>query len=200
MAGPTENMKKGWRSISSVIDIDEPEPYGRYFGCEHEEENNVKLKPKDHPFSHVCTEAVVSQHRTNDFWQHNQQDGTWIRHHVYPRKRLFHPRDCENSVPTHAFMDERTTIIDEPKTEIQDGWKKKGEEDLRKWWTGKTIFKSSNPIDPEVSHAAAAKAKPGTHRKKSAAKRLAREQRLTNMENLNIQKGGCMEVPLNVVK
>lgn len=41
MAGPTKNMKKGWKSISSVIDIDEPEPHGRYFGCEHEEENNV---------------------------------------------------------------------------------------------------------------------------------------------------------------
>ena len=27
MAGPSENMKKGWKSISSVIDIDEPEPY-----------------------------------------------------------------------------------------------------------------------------------------------------------------------------
>ena len=27
MAGPTENMKKGWNSISSVIDIDDPEPY-----------------------------------------------------------------------------------------------------------------------------------------------------------------------------
>ena len=34
-------MKKGWSSISSVIDIDDPEPYGRYFGCEHEEQNGV---------------------------------------------------------------------------------------------------------------------------------------------------------------
>ena len=163
-----------------------------------------EVEAKEPSFSHVFSEAssvaVVSQHRTNDFWEHNQQDGTWIRHHIYPRKRRFHPRVCENSVPTHAFMDERTTIIDEPKTEIQDSWRNKGEEDLRKWWTGKTIFKSSNPIDPEVSHAAAAKAKPGTHRKKLAAKRLAREQRFTNMENLNIQKGGCMEIPLNVVK
>ena len=43
-------VRQGWKSISSV-DIDEPEPYGTYFGCEHEEENNVK--PKDHPFAHV---------------------------------------------------------------------------------------------------------------------------------------------------
>ena len=204
MAGPTENMKKGWSSISSVIDIDDPEPYGRYFGCEHEEENNVKLKPKDHPFSHIFSNspsaAAVSQHRTNDFWEHYQQNGTWIRHHIYPRKKFFHPRDCENSVPTHTFADERITIFDEGNVETQYNWKNKGEEDQKKWWTGKTIFKSSSFNDPEAKHAAAAKAKPGTHRKKSAAKRLAREQRFTSMENLNVQKGGCMEKPVNVVK
>ena len=89
-------MKKGWKSISSVIDIDEPEPYGRYFGCEHEGENNVKLKPKDHPFAHVFSEtssvAVVSQHRTNDFygntisWTAHGQDTTSI-----PGKSFFTP-------------------------------------------------------------------------------------------------------------
>ena len=176
MARPTENMKKGWSSISSVIDIDGPEPYGRYFGCEHEEESNVKLKPKDHPFSHIFSNspsvAAVSQHRMNDFWEHYQQNGTWIRHHIYPRKKFFHPRDCENSVPTHTFADGRTAIFDEGSVEIQDNWKNKGEEDQKKWWTGKTIFKSSNFNDPEAKHAAAAKAKPGTHRKKSAASGL----------------------------
>ena len=204
MAGPTENMKKGWSSISSVIDIDDPEPYGRYFGCEHEEQNGVKLKPRDHPFEHVFTNvssvAAVSQHRTNDFWEHDQFNGTWTRHHIYPRKKLFHPRDCENSVPVQMFTDERITMFDGTNEEIQDSWKNKGEEDQKKWWTGKTIFKSSNLVDPEARHAAAAKAKPGTHRKKSAAKRLAREQRFTSMENLNVKKGGCMEKPVNIVK
>ena len=204
MAGPTENLKKGWKSISSVIDIDDPEPYGRYFGCEHEEENNIKLKPEDHPFNHVFSNtssvAAVSQHRTNDFWEHNQTDGTWIRHHIYPRKKLFHPRDHNDSVPIQEFMDERTTIFDDDTQQIQDVWKDKGEEDLKKWWTGKTIFKSNTAETFEASHAAAAKAKPGTHRKKSAAKRLAREQRFTNMDNLNVQKGKCMEKPVNIVK
>ena len=98
------------------------------------------------------------------------------------------------------FTDERITIFDGTSEEIQDSWKNKGEEDQKKWWTGKTIFKSSNLVDPEARHAAAAKAKPGTHRKKSAAKRLAREQRFTSMENLNVKKGGCMEKPVNIVK
>ena len=204
MAGPTENMKKGWQSISSVIDIDEPEPYGRYFGCEHEELNNVKLKPSDHPFAHVFSEtssvAMASQHRTNDFWEHNTEDDTWIRHHIYPRKKLFHSRDCEDSVPIQVFESSRTTIFDDSSDPMNDEWKNKGEEDLKRWWTGKTIFKTKCVDNPEVMHAAAAKAKPGTHRKKSAAKRLAREQRFTNMENLNVKKGKCMEKPVNIVR
>ena len=204
MAGPTENMKKGWQSISSVIDIDEPEPYGRYFGCEHEELNNVKLKPSDHPFAHVFSEtssvAMASQHRTNDFWEHNMEDDTWIRHHIYPRKKLFHPRDCEDSVPIQVFESSRTTIFDDSSDPMKDEWKNKGEEDLKRWWTGKTIFKTKCVDNPEAMHAAAAKAKPGTHRKKSAAKRLAREQRFTNMENLNVKKGKCMEKPVNIVR
>ena len=144
--------------------------------------------------------AAVSQHRTNDFWEHDQSSGTWTRHRIYPRKKLFHPRDCENSEPVQMFTDERITIFDGTNEEIQDSWKNKGEEDQKKWWTGKTVFKSSNLVDPEARHAAAAKAKPGTHRKKSAAKRLAREQRFTSMENLNVKKGGCIEKPVNVVK
>ena len=204
MAGPTENMKRGWQSISSVIDIDDPEPYGRYFGCEHEEQNGVKLKPKDHPFEHifanVSSVAAVSQHRTNDFWEHDQISGTWTRHHIYPRKKLFHPRDCEDAVPVQIFTNERITMFDGTNVEIQDSWKDKGEEDQKKWWTGKTIFKSPNHVNPEEHHAVAAKAKPGTHRKKSAAKRLAREQRFTSMENLNVERGGCMEKPVNIVK
>ena len=53
MAGPTENIKKGWESIQSVVVIDDPEPFGRYFGCEHREEGPIMLKETDHPFSHI---------------------------------------------------------------------------------------------------------------------------------------------------
>ena len=42
MSGPEENLKKGWDPILSTsktapkgIDMDNPEPVGRYLGCEH---------------------------------------------------------------------------------------------------------------------------------------------------------------------
>ena len=38
LAAPTKKIKNAWKSISSMIDIDDPEPFNRYFGCEHREE------------------------------------------------------------------------------------------------------------------------------------------------------------------
>lgn len=90
MAGPKGILEKGWKSISDVIDIDTPEPFGRYFGCEHRVEENVKLAKEEHPFHHIFstvkTAAVAHQHRTNDFWEHDTINMTWTRYHIYPRK------------------------------------------------------------------------------------------------------------------
>ena len=44
LAGPKDNIKDGWKTITSVIDVDPPpEAIGRYFGCMHEEEPNLML-------------------------------------------------------------------------------------------------------------------------------------------------------------
>ena len=53
LAGPTENMDKAWASIKRAVNIGDPEPYDRYFGCQHVEFNGVKLPSKAHPFAHV---------------------------------------------------------------------------------------------------------------------------------------------------
>lgn len=52
LAGPTENMDKAWASIRLAVNSGEPEPYDRYFGCQHVE-FNVTLPRKAHPFAHV---------------------------------------------------------------------------------------------------------------------------------------------------
>ena len=41
LAGPTQNMKEGWRRIRSVIKMDEPTPLGKYLGCGHVLESRV---------------------------------------------------------------------------------------------------------------------------------------------------------------
>jgi len=97
LAGPTENMDKAWASTKRAVNIGDPEPYDRYFGCQHVEFNNVTLPRKPHPFAHVfdsqAAAAARTQHRTNDFWQHDPANKTWTRYHLQPRKKLFEPGD-----------------------------------------------------------------------------------------------------------
>ena len=63
--------------------------------------------------------------------------------------------------PSKFFESSRTTVFDDASDPMNDEWKNKGEEDLKRWWTGKTIFKTKCVDSPEAMHAAAAKAKPG---------------------------------------
>ena len=37
LAGPAGSLDKGWDLIGKVVEIDAPEPFGRYFGCHHGE-------------------------------------------------------------------------------------------------------------------------------------------------------------------
>ena len=63
LAAPTKKIKTAWKSISSMIDIDDPEPFNRYFGCEHREERDVELNIKEHPFYDIFStdKSVATQ-------------------------------------------------------------------------------------------------------------------------------------------
>ena len=108
LAGPTGNMDKAWASIKRAVNIGDPEPYDRYFGCQHVEFNGVKLPSKAHPFAHVfdsqSAAAAQTQHRTNDFWQHDPVKKTWTRYHLQPRKKLFEPGDEGGSSSSFCIL------------------------------------------------------------------------------------------------
>ena len=53
MAGPKDNLAKGWEGISKALDVDPAEPLGRYFGCRHRVKTSVKLDRSAHPFAYV---------------------------------------------------------------------------------------------------------------------------------------------------
>ena len=85
LAGPTANLAKGWKNIESAIEIDTPESLGRYFGCEHVEQNQVTLTKEHHPFAHVFEKQSASPavpHRTEDYWEHFPEEKIWVRHHL----------------------------------------------------------------------------------------------------------------------
>ena len=115
LAGPTENMEKAWASIKRAVNIGEPEPYDRYFGCQHVEFSNATLPRKAHPFAHVfdsqAAAAARTQHRTNDFWQHDPINKTWTRYHLQPRKKFFEPGD-EGGEFAKSLHSERVTMFD----------------------------------------------------------------------------------------
>ena len=101
MSGPKESIAKGWELIASKIDMDVPTDIGRYLGCDHVQEYQVKLNSSDHPFAHLfdkslpdpaAKEAAAAQ-RTQDFWEVDSLKGVYIRHHSQPRKGYYVPED-----------------------------------------------------------------------------------------------------------
>ena len=102
MAGPHGNLKKGWANISSVIDMDPPEAFGRYFGCHHSEQVQAKLPRSAHPFAYVFDKkdaplAAAAAHRSEDYWEVDPDLGAVVRHHY-----MFQlPKMLRNSRPCH---------------------------------------------------------------------------------------------------
>jgi len=90
MAGPTANLEKAWKSIRDAVNIGDPEPYDCYFGCMHREFENIRLPKEAHPFAFAfdAKTSAAAQHRTQDWWEHDESNTAWIRHHVQPRKTI----------------------------------------------------------------------------------------------------------------
>ena len=61
MSGPKEPMTKGWELVGSKIDMDVPTDIGRYLGCDHVQELQVKLSAHDHPCGSFVQKALPDQ-------------------------------------------------------------------------------------------------------------------------------------------
>ena len=58
-------MDKAWASIRRAVSIGDPEPYDRYFGCQHVEFNNVTLPRKAPPLLMYLILNRLLPHRPN---------------------------------------------------------------------------------------------------------------------------------------
>ena len=220
LAGPTENMDKAWASIKRAVNIDNPEPYDRYFGCQHVEFNNITLPRQAHPFAHVfdsqAAAAARTQHRTNDFWQHDPVNQTWTRYHLQPRKKLFEPGD-EGGEFAKSLRSERVTMFDksvefkglpvlnmhmsdENSAIVEDDMTIDQKIQTKDFWTGRTIFRYGNESGNTNQFALPSKNRPGPHRDKREAKNEKKSQRFKSIENVVNNKSGCMTKPVNLVR
>ena len=205
MAGPQDKINKGWELIAKVIDMEPAEVLGRYFGCHHVEQNQVQLSREDHPFAYVfdkkhaspAADYQVRPNRKEDFWEVDAELAAVVRHHIYPRRKLYVPTQDDVSKFPHISR-QRITVFDDGRDPIHDDLNQGGPADQSGWWTGRTYFPITEVSDEDFSHALAAKHnKP--KRSKAEAKREARQSKFKSTESISQGKTPSMTVPVNVV-
>ena len=206
LAGPAGSLDKGWDLIGKVVEIDAPEPFGRYFGCHHIEKNNVRLSKEEHPFNHVFEGSaqhagVCSQRRTEDYWEHDENTKTWTRYHLQPRKCLFRPKE-QMSAFACSLDPQRVTIKDQSKSSpICDEWSRHASDRISAdtaWWTGRTVF--SYGENQEAALNCALPSKPGSMRDKTAAKKEVKVSKFKGPETICDKPVGCMTKEVNIVE
>ena len=205
MAGPKDNLAKGWEGISKVLDMDPAEPLGRYFGCNHREQTSVKLDRGAHPFAYVFDKQKSaaaakaggsSEPRTEDYWEVDPEHALVVRHHLYPRKRLYVPTEDDiKQFPTLGTH--RVTELDDGTTR-QDDYNQVGPSRINRWWTGRTAFPLVPSSEEEVRLAIAAR-KGRPIRSKSEAKREAKQQRFKGTDTIIKEAVSSMTKPVNIM-
>eukprot|EP00439_Symbiodinium_sp_Y106_P033375 s6987_g4.t1 len=150
MAGPPKNLDKGWKTIESVIDME-------------------------------------------DYWEVDTELGAVVRHHVYPRKKLYTPtnRDIElfPHLSTTRITEENDGPTEEHDTNLHPDLKRE------EWWTGRSLFPLPGHNGDQIRHAlAASKGKPS--RSKAEAKREAKELKFKGTDTICKE---AMEKPVNVM-
>ena len=203
MSGPKESIEEGWRLIATKIDLDEPGPVGRYLGCEHVYQEDVKLSVNHHPFAHVFDKslpdpaakpAAVSMTRTQDYWEYEPDSDIYVRHHMQPRRTAFQPdqdiiEECDLS---GCRMTEMEPCMPERIADREEIW----DEAFPKFhhnnlWVGTTYLFTKRCKDPKQALAT-------IKRDKGTAKKQARSENFAYLDQLK-EDQECMTKPVNIV-
>ena len=154
MAGPAENIDKGWKLISGKIDMEPPEDVGRYLGCEHVTTRGVKLTAEHHPFAHVydhtiqdpANQPAAAAHRSQDHWEHFPEHGVLVHCHVQPRKKFSSlPRECGDlKLGPSRCTEYKPCTPEGDASERWDNVENNKQTGLPYWWTGFTYFVDKN--------------------------------------------------------
>ena len=199
MAGPKQNMAKEWELISSKIDMDTPSPLGRYLGCEHISTSS-SLGKADHPFAHVFDKSVpdpaakpTAAAAVQDYTEYYPEEGVLVRHHLQPRKALYHLRS-EEAKAMKLGKSRLTEVksLSYPDS-VEEVWDEHGQHRKRgELWIGSTYLLSDHHT--RASALAAVK----KVRDKTKAKKAARKQAVYDVNQLDAGKG-CMTAPTKQV-
>ena len=206
MAGPEKNMERGWELLGEFIDMDPAEVLGRYFGCMHHEESQLKLPATAHPFHEVFekgTKSAAASVRREDYWDIDPENMLAIKHHCYPRKRLYVPTEDDVSMFPTMTTSRCTVALNQGGKEeivVQDDFNERLATPMSNWWTGETYFdlQGRDPGELKVAVAAARKGKP--IRDKGQAKKEVKSNRFVTIgDDQKNMRVGCMTKPVNRV-
>ena len=200
LAGPKDNIKEGWKTISSVIDMDPPEAIGRYFGCMHREEQGLMLPKDAHPFRHVFEPDAKSATpaRTEDYWDIDPENQLAVRHHNYPRRRLYVPNEDDARIfPT--IGPRRYTVVAKSDKCISDNSNDSRDRNLKEWWSRETYFDLAGRDQKDFELAVAATRKGKPIRNKSEAKKEVKQSKFITPSQDQKEKPGVMFKPVTRV-
>ena len=171
--------------------MDPPDAFGRYFGCHHSEQTQVKLPRSAHPFAYVFDKKGCPTR-----WEVDPDLGPLVRHHVYPRRQLYVPTSGDvKEVPT--MSSHRLTEVDTGQV-IQDGSNSHAAARQKDWWTGRTYFPIVESGTNELKLALAArKGKP--QRSKAEAMREAKQSPFRGNDTICPEAKPSMTKPVNVM-
>ena len=191
MAGPKDNLAKGWELRGSMIDMDTLSPT-------HVIKENSRLGTAGRPFAHVFDKSIPDPAAkpaiaapVQDFAEYLEEEGVYVRYHCQPRKAL----SAISSVEAVAVQlgdlrcAEATAVTG---SEMPLSWDTASKPSkLDTLWTDQTYFHST--MD---KHQAAAAVK--RIRDKNAATKQVRQQAFYDINNLATNQG-CMKKPANEI-
>ena len=105
---------------------------------------NSKKSPVEHPFARVFEGKPAAIARGDPSPVRREEAGAVVRHHVYPRKKLYVP--TEDDVLAFPMMGTSRVTEFDSKEELHVDDFNQGGETKFEWWTGRTYF----PLDPET--------------------------------------------------
>ena len=166
----------------------------------HKEEHNILLPKDAHPFRHVFEpdDKHATPARKEDYWDIDPGNQLAIRHHHYPRKRLYMPNE-DDARMFPGIGPRRYTVVAKSSEHIVDDCNQVRDRCLQEWWDGETYFDlgGREQIDFERAVAATRKGKPV--RNKSEAKKEVKQSKFVTPSQDQQEKPGAMTKPVTRV-
>ena len=152
------------------------------------------------PFRHVFEpeNKNATPARKEDYWDIDPENLLAVRHHHYPRKRLYVPNE-DDARMFPGIGPRRYTVVAKSSEHIVDDCNQARDRCLQEWWDGETYFDLGGRDKLEFERAVAATRKGKPVRNKSEAKKEVKQSKFITPSQDQQEKPGAMTKPVTRV-